>query len=692
MTPQILPTETKETLIAGQYTKSEWLQLTQTERREISYNRYLQNVAKAPKVNYDSFILSALYEIIYYISNGLFEAFSVVKGDVTANVTIKDENDFVVQIQTPTQYFQICDDKDLFFTKLNVKTFEKLVGAKTAKLLKAELPTETVSTTNEVFEISKSSCKKLSAIQVKTYSTPKEYKAIYSNTSHQYWTINISSNNEIFFKPVNAVDFKINLEYFAGFEFFYFESRDFVTVTEKTTGMVIVKNYKNESMNEKLFKISENQKPFAEIIANSTKKQPFTIEPNESIESINQKRIAQNEIYVFGTTPEVEPITETQPETNEENEVVENEIESETNQEPQNQTETMTIQPTQPQKGQRVTRNGENGTIVSVEKNRVQVNFDGGFASLLRYDEFELLQPTQPQINEASILEAKIKKAEKLVQVLANIKNPLTHARTDRYYYVLRIYQSLKAKLNDLRSALQPQTLTVGQAIQCDGYRLVVTAVKQAKNEVEPSQDEPVEQPAQEPIKPKSNMNFYPTTEKVTVENYPYGYTQRTTAFYSIEFKKGFGFRKVFQTVNPKTGRLNNPKNGSYHTAVLLNKNEENGHIESYALSFNGSKEINSGCKFMAINFDLFTPEQIKYIYKELYTYIKADFQALCTYCGANPETSICEYKDALNNAAKGFNTGENVFSEITLDIQAIEALKVPDFQPFKITRYERIA
>jgi hypothetical protein len=149
MTPQILPTETTtsanttelvygpklpirwdgEDISADYYTIAEMNKIA-AERREISYNRYLQNVANAPKVNYDSLILSALYEIIYYISNGLFEAFSVVKGDVTANVTIKDENDFVVQIKTPTQYFQICDDKDLFFTKLNVKTFEKLVGAK----------------------------------------------------------------------------------------------------------------------------------------------------------------------------------------------------------------------------------------------------------------------------------------------------------------------------------------------------------------------------------------------------------------------------------------------------------------------------------------------------------------------------------------------------------------------------------
>lgn len=154
MTTQILPTEK---LYAGQYTKSEWLQLTAAERREISYKRYLQNVANAPKVNYDSFILSALYEIIYYISNGLFEAFSVVKGDVTANVIVEDENDFVIKIQTPTQYFHISDDKDLFFTKKNIKVYEKLVGAKVFKKLKtqvtAEIQAKQVETINEPIEM-----------------------------------------------------------------------------------------------------------------------------------------------------------------------------------------------------------------------------------------------------------------------------------------------------------------------------------------------------------------------------------------------------------------------------------------------------------------------------------------------------------------------------------------------------------
>ena len=56
---------------------------------------------------------------------------------------------------------------------------------------------------------------------------------------------------------------------------------------------------------------------------------------------------------------------------------------------------------------------------------------------------------TQPQ-TEMDILGAKIKRAEKLVQQLVENKNPLTHARTERYYYALRIYQSLKSKSNKL--------------------------------------------------------------------------------------------------------------------------------------------------------------------------------------------------------------------------------------------------
>jgi hypothetical protein len=31
-------------------------------------------------------------------------------------------------------------------------------------------------------------------------------------------------------------------------------------------------------------------------------------------------------------------------------------------------------------------------------------------------------------------------------------------------------------------------------------------------------------------------MNYLKTTEKKAVENYPYGYTQKTTAFFSLDF------------------------------------------------------------------------------------------------------------------------------------------------------------
>jgi len=62
----------------------------------------------------------------------------------------------------------------------------------------------------------------------------------------------------------------------------------------------------------------------------------------------------------------------------------------------------------------------------------------------------------------------------------------------------------------------QPQTLTVGQTIQCDGYRLVVTDIKEAKQaETQPTQEpenEPTQEPSNEPIKPMSEKPTSPAT------------------------------------------------------------------------------------------------------------------------------------------------------------------------------------
>jgi hypothetical protein len=56
---------------------------------------------------------------------------------------------------------------------------------------------------------------------------------------------------------------------------------------------------------------------------------------------------------------------------------------------------------------------------------------------------------------------------------------------------------------------------------------------------------------------------YYHTTKKAIVDSYPYG-RLRATAFFSLEFKKGKGFRSVFQTINPKNNRLNAPKYSTY--------------------------------------------------------------------------------------------------------------------------------
>jgi len=73
------------------------------------------------------------------------------------------------------------------------------------------------------------------------------------------------------------------------------------------------------------------------------------------------------------------------------------------------------------------------------------------------------------------------------------------------------------------------------------------------------------------------------TTEAVT-NDYPYG-RLRCTAKWWIEERPKMGARVMFQTINPKTGRVNAPKKGNYWPVVVLVKNPENGHIENFSVS-----------------------------------------------------------------------------------------------------------
>lgn len=55
--------------------------------------------------------------------------------------------------------------------------------------------------------------------------------------------------------------------------------------------------------------------------------------------------------------------------------------------------------------------------------------------------------------------------------------------------------------------------------------------------------------------------DFISNSRKIIVQNYPYGFKLRTTLYDYIEFDAKKGFRHVTQTINPKNGVLNKPKN-----------------------------------------------------------------------------------------------------------------------------------
>ena len=180
-------------------------------------------------------------------------------------------------------------------------------------------------------------------------------------------------------------------------------------------------------------------------------------------------------------------------------------------------------------------------------------------------------------------------------------------------------------------------------------------------------------------------MKYLKTTDIATVENYPYG-RLKAKATFSLEFKKGYGFRMIFQTVNPKTGRINNPKKGGYVPAMVLT--DTDGFISTKHLRFNGAEEIVKDCAFMAEHFDLFTPEQIEDIYALVFNMLKVDTIARVQYSGADLERIKPFMEGAIKAAVRGFKEKGivNTFGDIKIDLESLEKLSDPNFNPFRTT------
>ena len=175
---------------------------------------------------------------------------------------------------------------------------------------------------------------------------------------------------------------------------------------------------------------------------------------------------------------------------------------------------------------------------------------------------------------------------------------------------------------------------------------------------------------------------YIKTAEKIEVDNYPYGFRLRTTLTDSIEFNPKKGYRHTTQTIDPRNGKINKPKKSTYYPLLVRYYNEEN-HIKTTAFYFNGNEEINTGLKFIAENFDLFTPDEISYLYSTILGSIGVSMKAQIIYCGSDIEALKPLYGPIITGLTSALKAG--VKFEQLLPIQEIEAAKIPDFNPFKV-------
>ena len=185
---------------------------------------------------------------------------------------------------------------------------------------------------------------------------------------------------------------------------------------------------------------------------------------------------------------------------------------------------------------------------------------------------------------------------------------------------------------------------------------------------------------------------FISNTEKVTVENYPYGFRLKTTLYDEMEFSPKKGFRHVTTTINPKNGRLNKPKKSTYDMGYSIRfRNAETGYIEIVAFhSFSGLKAMQDAVNLFKECLDFITPEEKAYIVVQFYKQLVVDMKASVIYCGIEVDT----IKELFADIIEIVNTDikNKTFNLIDYDYLAlhdkVEGVKVEGFSPFRTVRH----
>lgn len=125
---------------------------------------------------------------------------------------------------------------------------------------------------------------------------------------------------------------------------------------------------------------------------------------------------------------------------------------------------------------------------------------------------------------------------------------------------------------------------------------------------------------------------YVKTGEKIEIESYPYG-RLRTKAYFSVEFSSKHGFRSVFQTVNPKNGRLNAPKKGTYAPMIVAYLDTETAHAEFAFFRMYNKEDAVAFFSFLAEHSDLFSDEQLEHLKLYALAQIKLKAHGLVRYC-----------------------------------------------------------
>jgi len=133
--------------------------------------------------------------------------------------------------------------------------------------------------------------------------------------------------------------------------------------------------------------------------------------------------------------------------------------------------------------------------------------------------------------------------------------------------------------------------------------------------------------------------------DKQTVDNYPYG-RKRTTVYFSLEFQPKKGMRTVFQSIDPRTGRLNQPKKSTYSKYMLMYRDLSNDFVHYIHYNPNSVKEWLHFFKRMQ-EWKIIIPDDItQWLNNEFYMTYLVGLKALVnySYVGFSPTPEVKEY------------------------------------------------